>query len=228
MERKQHWENQYNRRELHEVSWFQSRPDTSLALIEEFLPDKGAALIDVGGGGSTLVDGLLAAGYRSVTILDWAAAGLAQAQSRLGEAASRVTWLQADVLGASLQAAHYALWHDRAVFHFLVAPAERSAYVQRLRAALHPSGHAIIATFAPEGPERCSGLPVRRYTPEELAAELGEPFHLVTWREEQHRTPAGVTQPFQFSVFEHRGSSAGSRREATHRASGREGEAHGP
>ncbi len=210
MDRKQHWETQYSTRSPHEVSWFQSRPETSLALIEEFLTDKSAALIDVGGGGSTLVDGLLAAGYRSITVLDLAAAGLAQARTRLGALASRVVWLQTDVLGATLQSAHYALWHDRA------------AYVQRLRAALRPSGHAIIATFAPEGPERCSGLPVQLYTPEALVAELGEPFRLVTWREELHRTPANTTQPFQFSVFENRAARSDSPLDAS------VGEAHVP
>lgn len=201
MDRKRHWENQYSRQEPHEVSWFQARPETSLALIEEFLPDKAAALIDVGGGGSTLVDGLLAAGYGSITILDLAAAGLAQAQVRLGALASRVQWLQADVLTARLQAAHYALWHDRAVFHFLSSTEQRDAYVVHLRRTLNAGGTAIIATFGVEGPTMCSGLPVQRYDPATIAALLGADFTLVERLDDTHHTPAGGTQAFSFGRF---------------------------
>lgn len=197
--RQQHWEQVYRDKAEDAVSWFQAHPQISLEWIRA-CTEPGDALIDVGGGASRLVDHLLADGYRDLTVLDIAAPALERARARLGAAAARVRWITADVVSWS-PTAQYALWHDRAVFHFLMLRPERAAYVARLRAALKPGGHALIAGFALDGPERCSGLPVQRYSPESLAEELGEGFDLVQSRLEEHHTPAGRVQRFQYSLL---------------------------
>lgn len=199
-ERKKHWEAVYGSRAAEETSWYQRRPDISLDMIRDACPDRDAGLIDVGGGASTLVDHLLSDGYSDLTVLDLSAAALAQAQTRLGEAARRVAWLEADVTRFE-PPRRWALWHDRAAFHFLVDRADRQAYLQRLGAALTPGGQVIIATFAPDGPPRCSGLEVVRYDAETLAAELGPPYSLLESRWETHRTPQGREQRFGFHRF---------------------------
>ncbi len=155
---KQHWETVYQTRAADAVSWYRPHLDTSLTLIERAMPDRGGALIDIGGGESTLVDDLLARGYRELTVLDISAAAIAVARQRLGDAAAHVTWLASDIMQADLPAQHFGLWHDRALFHFLTAAEQRAAYVRRLLHALKPGGHAIIATFGPQGPAKCSGL----------------------------------------------------------------------
>lgn len=162
---------------------------------------KEAAILDVGGGASTLVDGLLDAGYRDLTVLDIAPTALRQARDRLGMRAERVKWVEADVLTASLQPASIVLWHDRAVFHFLADADARAAYVDQVRRALRPGGCMIIATFAEDGPTRCSGLDVVRYSAEELHTSFGADFRLLDTRRERHRTPSGVEQSFRYCVF---------------------------
>jgi ubiquinone/menaquinone biosynthesis C-methylase UbiE len=199
--RKAHWEGVYRQKAPETVSWYQPRASVSLRLIELAGVGPGDRIIDVGGGASVLVENLLEAGHREVTVLDLSGAALARARSRLGERAAAVTWLEADVTAADLAPGAYDLWHDRAVFHFLVAPGERRAYVSTLRGALRPGGHVIIATFAEDGPERCSGLPVRRYGPQQLQAELGEDFELLASEREEHVTPGGAVQRFQYSLF---------------------------
>lgn len=201
MDRKQHWEEVYRQKAEDQVSWFQVHPDYSLELIHAAGVAPGEALIDVGGGASRLVDHLLAEGYRDLTVLDIAEAALERAGRRLGGDALRVQWLVADVTRWQ-PPRRYRLWHDRAVFHFLTESADRVAYREALLAALAPGGHAVIASFAPDGPEKCSGLPVQRYSPATLAAELGRGFRLTAGREETHVTPAGKLQRFQYSVFE--------------------------
>lgn len=200
MDSKQHWDEVYAQKAEDAVSWFQPRPEISLALIQAAGPGKSDALIDVGGGASRLVDGLLAAGFTDLTVLDIAAAALQKSRARLGRDAARVQWIAVDVTRWQ-PGRRYRLWHDRAVFHFLTAPAERLAYRRALEAALAPGGTAIMASFAPDGPERCSGLPVQRYSPDTLAAELGPTFHLEDSRREEHLTPAGKVQHFQYSLF---------------------------
>ena len=182
------------------MSWFQPRPETSLALIHGAGIAKTDALIDVGGGASRLVDALLAEGFSDVTVLDIAAGALAKSRARLGKDADRARWVAADITRWQPER-KYRLWHDRAVFHFLTEPDDRAAYKRALEAALAPGGTAIIASFALDGPERCSGLSVRRYAPESLAMELGPAFTLTTHRHEAHTTPAGKLQQFQYSVF---------------------------
>jgi len=192
-----HWEDVWSRRAEDEVSWFELRPATSLRLVTRTVgPD--ARLVDVGGGASRLVDGLLGAGFERISVLDIAGPALERAKQRLGGRASAVAWICADVTSWRPEHA-FDLWHDRAVFHFMVRPEDRAAYLATLRRALRSGGHAIIGTFASDGPERCSGLPVRRYEPETLAAELGTGFRLLDGLHEEHVTPAGKVQRFQFS-----------------------------
>ncbi|MDH3579382.1 MAG: class I SAM-dependent methyltransferase [Hyphomicrobiales bacterium] len=198
--RREHWNAAYASSAPDRVSWYQQTPTLALELIAgcDLAPD--AAIVDVGGGASTLVDALLAAGYRNVSVLDVAATALSAARERLGDRASAVTWLEADITRWRPQSA-YDLWHDRAVFHFLTRAADRAAYTEALEAALAPGGHAIIATFAPDGPEQCSGLPVERYSAESLAQELGPGFALAEVRHETHVTPGGGAQAFIYCRF---------------------------
>jgi len=195
-----HWENVYRTKGEREVSWFQETPDVSLALIAAAGAAHDSAIIDIGGGASRLVDALLDAGYTDVTVLDVSDAALVAAKARLGGAAARATWIVSDVT-AWKPPRRYDLWHDRAAFHFFTDAADRAAYVACLTQALRPGGHAIIATFAPDGPQRCSGLPVVRYDGASLGQTLGSSFTLVEARRHDHPTPMGSTQRFQFSLF---------------------------
>jgi hypothetical protein len=195
-----HWENVYATRNAHEVSWYQVCPDTSLQLIDKLGIGAADAVIDIGGGASSLVDHLLSLGYRDLTVLDISSAALAAVQSRLGARAAEVKWLTGDITRIR-PPGPYRLWHDRAVFHFLTEAADRQAYVATLAAALPGGSHAIMATFAEDGPERCSNLPVRRYSPQQLAAELGAGFTLLASLGETHVTPAQGQQKFIYCVF---------------------------
>ena len=200
MDTKAHWETVYRTRQPHEVSWFQREAAVSLGIIRRVVPDPAAAIIDVGGGASTLVDGLLAAGYRRVTVLDLAPSALQLARGRLGTAADEVSWLEADVLAVQLPLAGFDLWHDRAVFHFLTAAADRARYAEQLRKAVKPGGFALVATFANDGPTRCSGLPVARYSAEALHREFGQGFRLAESVREEHVTPSGAKQAFVYCL----------------------------
>jgi trans-aconitate methyltransferase len=195
-----HWDQAYAARGEAGVSWFEAHPDTSLSLLAAIGATPASAIVDIGGGASHLVDALLAAQWARVTVLDLSPVALGMARERLKEAAGRVDWIAADVRHWEPPQT-YDIWHDRAVFHFLVEPHDRAAYADRLGRAVRPGGHAIIATFAPDGPDRCSGLPVMRYDPETLARELGAPFSLVASRSCVHTTPWGARQAFQFSVL---------------------------
>lgn len=204
MDARSHWNHVYATKSADSVSWFQRRSERSLALIQRVAVADDAPIIDVGGGASVLVDELLCAGYCDVTVLDLASAALDVARSRLGDAAARVQWIEGDVRTAVLPEAHYAVWHDRAVFHFLTDVSDREAYVAQLERAVRAGGFAIVATFAEDGPTRCSGLPVRRYSPNALQRELGDRFSLVTSEREMHSTPTGTQQPFVYSLFRRR------------------------
>ena len=198
--RHDHWENVYAGKGENQVSWFQETPAISLELIELVGATPGSGIIDIGGGASRLVDCLVSRGYEDVTVLDLSEAALAAARSRIGESAGRVTWIAADVTIWE-PSRTYDIWHDRAAFHFLTERGDQAAYIARLRRALRPGGHAIIGTFAPDGPERCSGLLVSRYDAAALAATLGRGFELIDARRHEHVTPWGATQKFQFSTF---------------------------
>jgi SAM-dependent methyltransferase len=194
---KSHWTQVYRRAAPHEVSWFEAVPERSLELILATGVAKDAPILDVGGGASTLVDHLLREGFKDLTVLDLAAPALAAARARLGPAAARVEWIEADAT-AFRPPRPYALWHDRAVFHFLTDPAERERYLEVLRAALTPGGHAVLATFGPKGPTRCSGLEVERYSADRLCGLLGLGFRLERSLLADHVTPAGVRQQFLY------------------------------
>ena len=198
MQSKEHWEHVYTTKATDAVSWFQEHARNSLKLIQQTGVPLSAAIIDIGGGASTLVDDLLANGYCNLSVLDLSAAALSAAQSRLGPKASGVNWLVADITKAELPAQSYDVWHDRAVFHFLTTAEDRHAYVQAVLRAVKPGGHVIVATFAEDGPLQCSGLPVMRYNPDELHAEFGEPFTLVHHEKESHQTPFGTAQQFTY------------------------------
>jgi SAM-dependent methyltransferase len=199
-DRKAHWEAVYGQKGETEVSWFQKSPELSLELITALAPAPHAAIIDVGGGASRLVDELLKRGYRDISVLDLSQAALQAAQTRLGAQAAKVTWIAADATQWR-PARTYDLWHDRAAFHFLTSDEDRARYLARLTQALKPGGHAIIATFALDGPETCSGLPIMRHDAASLKEMLGQAFALVETRAHGHLTPWGSVQKFQFSIF---------------------------
>ena len=198
MPSKDHWERVYSTKPTDAVSWFQAHAEHSVRLIRGTGVARSAALIDVGGGASTLVDDLLADGYGAITVLDLSAAALAAAKTRLGAAAQKVNWLEGDITKIALPPHAFDVWHDRAVFHFLTDKGDRQAYVEAVLHAVKPGGHVIVATFAEDGPLQCSGLPVMRYGPTELHAEFGAPFALVQHEREAHRTPFGTLQSFVY------------------------------
>lgn len=198
--RKDHWTRVYEEKAPSEVSWYQSEPEPSLRALDRFGAETSSAFIDVGGGASNLVDALLRHGWRDVTVLDIAAPALEAARERLGSQADTVHWEVADITGWQ-PSRRYGVWHDRAVFHFLTQPEQREAYRRALLAAVAPGGLVIMATFALDGPEKCSGLPVQRYDPATLSMELGRDFCFIDgWREE-HATPWGSSQSFNWCAF---------------------------
>ena len=199
--RRAHWQYMYAAKGEREVSWFQDDAQPSLALIEE-VGSPSSTVIDIGGGASRLADLLLQRGLLDLTILDLSSAALAAAKARIGSEARRIHWIVADVTDWK-PSRTYDVWHDRATFHFMVAEPDRADYLSRLVRSLKPGGYAIIATFAPDGPELCSGLPVRRYDADTLAQTFGPGFQLISSRRHEHVTPWGAAQPFQFCVFRH-------------------------
>jgi SAM-dependent methyltransferase len=195
-----HWDSVYTSKRENEVSWFQESPAISLDLIRASGAKPGASIIDVGGGASRLVDALLDSDYDAVTVLDLSERALATTQARLGELASKVRWIVADITTWE-PSLTYDLWHDRAVLHFLTEPKDRAAYAERVWKAVRSGGQVIIGTFALDGPERCSGLPVMRHDAASLGVLLSPSFDLIESRSHEHKTPMGTTQRFQFSRF---------------------------
>lgn len=195
---KQHWEAIYASKSDAELSWTQPDPALSLSLIGEVCP-AGGSVIDIGGGSSGLAARLRDGGY-SVTVLEISEAALQRARQQIGPRAEHVRWITADVTKCP-NLGRFDVWHDRAVFHFLTDAAGRASYVDLLSRTIPPGGHAVIATFALDGPEKCSGLPVCRYDGRSLAEELGPGFRLLKTVAERHRTPWGAPQSFQYSVF---------------------------
>jgi len=200
MDRREHWEQVYRTKGPEQVSWFQAEARLSRQLIELVAPDRGSAILDIGAGASTLVDGLLASGYRNLAIVDLSPAAIGLTRHRLGASAAAVTWQVADVLEASFDQGAFDLWHDRAVFHFLTDAADRARYVAQVRHAVRSGGHVLVATFAEDGPTRCSGLEVVRYSPAMLHAVFGTGFQLVDSHRELHTTPSGARQAFTYCV----------------------------
>jgi SAM-dependent methyltransferase len=198
--RKAHWEGVYTTKGEREVSWFQENPAPSLELIALAGLSTDAAIIDIGGGASRLVDALVERKIGKITVLDLSAAALDAAKERLGDRRADVKWVVADVTTWEPPQT-YDLWHDRAAFHFLTDASDRSAYVGHLKKAVRPGGHVIIGTFALDGPERCSGLPIMRYDAGILGTILGTEFQLMDTRRHDHTTPWDAVQRFQFSTF---------------------------
>lgn len=195
-----HWDNVYATKDENAVSWFQESPDISLDLIRATGANAAASIVDIGGGASRLVDALLDQGFRDLTVLDLSEKALATSKAKLGAKGEHVKWVVADI--TTWQPSQtYDVWHDRAALHFLIESKDRAAYAERVSRAVRVGGHIIIGTFAPDGPERCSGLPVVRHDSATLGALLGSSFELIESRRHDHRTPAGATQKFQFSRF---------------------------
>ena len=200
-ERKSHWEQVYATKAPTEVSWYQPTPERSLQLIADTGVDRDEPILDAGGGASTLVDNLLDAGYSDITVLDIAGSAIERSRKRLGGNADHVKWIESDVTDFK-PVRRYALWHDRAVFHFLTESDDRRRYADTAWAALRDDGHLVIATFGPEGPQRCSGLEICRYDIEQLHQELGRDFRLRRYDFEEHRTPGGSPQQFLYAWFQ--------------------------
>jgi len=198
MDAKNHWEKIYATKAPDAVSWYRAHLETSLALIERAAGAISASIVDVGGGESTLVDDLLARGYQNITVLDISEAAIDATKKRLGTAAEYVSWLVGDITKIRLAPNTYDVWHDRAVFHFLITPEQRDAYVRQVVAAVRPGGHVIVSTFGPEGPTKCSGLDVVRYDEESLHKQFGVRFLLEESSKELHQTPFGTTQQFLY------------------------------
>jgi len=202
--RREHWESVYTTKPEDQTSWFRPHLDESLRLIDGLGLPSGTPVIDVGGGRATLVDDLLSRGFIDVTVLDMSQAALDEAAHRLSAAGEFVHWMTADITRAELLPAHYGLWHDRAVFHFLTESVDRARYVANAAGSIQPGGHAIVATFAEDGPERCSGLPVRRYDAATLASEFEPAFERIADSRERHPTPFGSEQPFTYVLLRRR------------------------
>jgi len=206
--RKKHWENIYQAKKPTEVSWYQTDPVISLALIASTGIDHASRIIDIGGGASVLADKLLDKGFKNLTVLDISLQALRCAQERLGKRAENVNWIATDIRQAELPSI-YDLWHDRAVFHFLTSQEDRKKYIQTMEKAVRPGGHVIIATFALEGPAKCSGLDVERYDPGKLQKELGKVFVLVKSVDEVHITPGQLKQKFVYCHFKKQDNEGG-------------------
>jgi len=201
MGRREHWEQVYSSKPSERLGWYNPRLQTSLEWIRALGLDRGAPVIDVGGGASTLVDDLLDQGYTAITVLDLAEPALDLIKARLGKRSTDVTWLCGDITELELPGNAFELWHDRAVFHFLTGPEDRERYRENLCRALRPGGHVIIGAFAPEAPPKCSGLPVQRYDLEARRETLGSEFELRHHKKELHVTPGGVEQMYLYCEF---------------------------
>ncbi len=193
-----HWDSVYQRKQPDEVSWYRAHLERSLAFVDQAALGAESTIIDVGGGASTFVDDLLSRGYRGVSVLDISAAAIETARRRLAERAAGVHWLVGDVTELALPEHAYDFWHDRAVFHFLRDPISRQRYVAQVRRAVKPGGHVVVATFGPQGPQRCSGLDVMRYDADQLHEEFGSDFEKVDSASELHATPSGAQQQFVY------------------------------
>lgn len=207
MSTRDHWQRVYEEKDPEQVSWYQEHPRVSLELIErailmdEMKPAGKTRIVDIGGGASQLVDHLITREGFDVTLVDLAESALALTRRRLGEKASQVQWIAADLTQPLPEQEPFDLWHDRAVFHFMTTDADRRAYLENLKRWLRSGGVAIIATFGPEGPEKCSGFAVQRYSTEELSKALGEGYEVIESRSESHLTPWGSEQAFNYVVL---------------------------
>ena len=198
MSQREHWEEIYRRKGSGEASWYRPHLDRSIQFIERAGLSPSAAILDVGGGASTLVDDLLSRGFTNVTVLDLSEKAMTEAKERLGKRGKTITWLIGDITQIELPIHHFDFWHDRAVFHFLTEEDARRRYVSAVRRSLKPDGHILVATFGPAGPDHCSGLNVVRYSDEGIHAQFGGEFRRAGSETEIHQTPWGVEQEFVY------------------------------
>lgn len=201
MNQRDHWNSIYTKNPAEKVGWYKPHLDLSLKWIREIGVPKDAAVIDIGGGASTLVDDLLDEGYKFLTVLDISEKALLLNKTRLGDRADQISWIEGDINSIDLPANQYDLWHDRAVFHFLTTSEKQILYKANLKKALRPGGHLIIGTFSPEAPPTCSGLPVQRYSADDLQEVLGDQFELIRCEKSLHITPGGVEQMYLYGAF---------------------------
>ena len=207
--RQTHWDAVYSEKGEAQTSWFRPHLDESLRLIDALDLPRDLPVIDIGGGRATLVDDLLLRDFGDVSVLDLSAVAMAETQQRLGAQAHPVHWIVGDVTHTDFPAAHYALWHDRAVFHFLTDADDQQRYVAAARSAVRPGGYLVIGTFAADGPERCSGFAVARYDATTLAAQFAPCFTLITESRDVHHTPSGNEQAFTYVVLQRRSDDIG-------------------
>jgi len=200
MDARSHWENVYTTKAPEAVSWYRPHLEKSLEIVQKIAPDRSVAIVDVGGGESTLADDLLARGYQNVAVLDVSPTAIDVTKRRLGRAADSVQWIVGDITSAELPSSAYDVWHDRAVFHFLTEKEQRAAYARQVARGVKPGGYVLVSTFGPEGPTKCSGLEVVRYDAESLHAEFGVRFRLLESLKELHETPLGTTQQFLYCL----------------------------
>ena len=200
MSKKEHWENIYSNKQMNEVSWFQQEPTTSLELIQKNTQSKDDAIIDIGGGDGFLVDNLLEMGYTNITVLDISANAINKAKERLGINADKVKWIVSDIT-EFIPAEQYDIWHDRAVFHFLTQQKDIEYYKLLANKNISDNGHLILATFADDGPEKCSGLEVCKYSEKDMENSFSIVFKVKESFKYKHLTPFGTIQSFTFSVF---------------------------
>lgn len=197
MDLKSHWANIYKTKASTKLSWYQEHPGLSLEFVQNIKAGLDAHIIDVGAGASTFVDHLILAGYHNITLLDISYEALEVVRNRIGEAHQKaINWIIGDITSVELPKHHYDIWHDRAVFHFLTDAHLRQIYVEQVKHAVKPNGHIIMASFAPDGPDKCSGLDVVRYDPTSLQHVFGTGFQLVFSISENHQTPSGSEQKF--------------------------------
>ena len=198
MDNKEYWEKVYDTKAPDAVSWYAPHLETSLNLVHQATSNKDSAIIDIGGGEATLVDDLIARGYRDISVLDISQKAIDVARSRIGKPADKVRWYCTDITKATLPQNYFDVWHDRAVFHFLTQEYDRKKYVDQVMRTVKHGGYVIISTFGPEGPEKCSGLDVVRYDPEHLHGQFGKSFKMINSSTEIHKTPMGTTQQFLY------------------------------
>lgn len=204
MSTRDHWNDVYASKKPNAVSWHRPHLEHSLAWVDDLPLTKAAHIVDVGGGASTFVDDLLSRGFQSVSVADLSGHALEHAKQRLGRLAGQVEWVVGDVTAPLFAEESLDLWHDRAVFHFLTSASEQQAYQAQVSRCVRPGGFVILATFAPDGPERCSGLTVARYSPQELAEKMGPGFELLQQAGEVHTTPSGTPQAFAYALLRRR------------------------
>lgn len=197
---KSHWEHIYSNKEFEETSWFQEKPETSINIIESLGMSRNASVIDIGGGDSHLVDHLLELGYKNLSVLDISEKAILKAKDRLGEAADEVNWMITDITEADLNT-ELDIWHDRAAFHFLTEDDDIENYISKLKRSIKSGGYFILGTFSENGPDKCSGIEIKKYSSEDMQRLFEKDFEIVRLENLDHKTPWDAIQNFTFGLF---------------------------